>query len=257
PNPTDDEPFAYDVPVGTRTIGEGAFNSSALERVSLPSTLRMVRDRAFQWNYHLADIQISEGLERIGDRAFYCPATSITLPSTLTHLGDNALDLDGFEGLVLPERLKKVGSFVFHSFNGTFSTGSDTLHIGRKLSSIGQDTFDSLAITAFDVDPANKTFASVDGLLTTKDGKTLLRCPAGLNGELRIPEGIEHLEPGCLDVATGVTDVYFPASAVGVDAYHDFSDGSAARQVTFHCASGSAAALYAREHDIPWTEEGI
>ena len=257
PNPTDDEPFAYDVPVGTRTIGEGAFNSSALERVSLPSTLRMVRDRAFQWNYHLADIQISEGLERIGDRAFYCPATSITLPSTLTHLGDNALDLDGFEGLVLPERLKKVGSFVFHSFNGTFSTGSDTLHIGRKLSSIGQDTFDSLAITAFDVDPANKTFASVDGLLTTKDGKTLLRCPAGLDGELRIPEGIEHLEPGCLDVATGVTDVYFPASAVGVDAYHDFSDGSAARQVTFHCASGSAAALYAREHDIPWTEEGI
>ena len=257
PDAYDDEACSSDVPSGTRVIGEGAFNGSQLERVSLPSTLRIVQDRAFQWNYHLTDIQIAEGLERIGERAFYCSATSITLPSTLTHIGDSALDLDGFEGLVLPERLKSVGDFVFHSFGGTFATGSDTLHIGRKLSSIGQSAFDSLAITAFDVDPSNKTFASIDGLLTTKDGKTLLRCPAGLTGELHIPEGIEHLEPGCLDAAPGITDVYFPASAVGVDAYSSFGDGSAARQVTFHCTAGSAAALYAREHDIPWTEDGV
>lgn len=255
PLDAEDEVFSYEVPMGTRTIARGAFYESSLEQVSLPSTLRIVRSKAFASNYYLSDIRIAKGLERIEDSAFRCPATSIELPSSLTHLGDNALILDGYEGLVLPNKLKSIGDFAFKSGDVLLSIGSDTLRIGSKLSHLGQASLAGFDVNVFEVDESNKYFAAVDGLLTTKNGKDLLCCPSGKAGELHIPEGIRHLMPGCLDKATGITDVYFPDSVIGLDPY--YGSNAAGRQVTFHCKAGSAAALYAQEHDIVWTEEGL
>ena len=90
----------------------------------------------------------------------------------------------------------------------------------------------------------------------SKDGKTLIMCSAGRTGALHIPEGVENLEPGCLDEALGVTDVYFPDGVMGVDAYMMSSSVLAASgSVTFHCKRGSPAARYATQWDIPWVED--
>ncbi len=258
PNAFDDTTlFSYQVPEGTRTIAPGAFNQSQLEQVIMPASLRNIQKGAFRSNSRLMDIQLNEGLDRIEARAFSCPATSITLPSSVTYLGDSALDLKGFEGFELPEGLKHLGAFIAYDTTGTLAMGTDTLHVGRKLAKLGQGSLGSLDITAFEVEERNKKFASVDGLLTNKSGRRLLRVPAGLTGELRIPEGVRYLEPGCLELARGITDVYFPASVEGVDGYYSFGTGSPASQVTFHCARNSEAARYAEAHGITWTEEGI
>ena len=90
----------------------------------------------------------------------------------------------------------------------------------------------------------------------SKDGKTLIMCPAGRSGALHIPEGVESLESGCLDEAQGLTDVYFPDGVLGVDAYLMSSSLiSASGKVTFHCKKGSPAARYATQWDIPWVDD--
>lgn len=247
--------FSYEIPEGVRTIGAGAFNQSQLERVTMPASLRVIQKGAFRYNFALTDIQLNEGLERIEARAFSCPATSIKLPSSITYLGDSSLNLDGFDALELPESLKTVGMFVMYDGSETLPCGVETLHIGRKLTKLGQGSLASLDVKAFEVDERNKRYASIDGLLTNKRGTRLVRCPAGLEGELHIPEGIQHLEPGCLEQARGLTDVYFPSSVIGVDGYMSFGADSTASKVTFHCAHDSEAARYAQAHGIAWTED--
>ena len=257
PAPNDEgEVFSYEIPAGTQTIGAGAFKSSRLEKVSFASSVRTVRSEAFAFNYELRDIELNEGLARVEDYAFSCPATSITLPSTLAYIGDNAFDLEGFENLELPGKLSHLGSLCFYD-SGTelFSTNSDVLRIGPRLSEIGYYSLSSLDVEAFEVDERNTAFASVDGLLTSKDGTELIMCPSGLEGELRIPDGIERLDSNCLEKASGVTDVYFPGSVVSVDGYARFGASSPAGKVTFHCKHGSAAQLYAAAHGIDWVEE--
>jgi len=247
--------FTYEIPEGTKTIGYGAFRASELERIVFASSVRTVRGEAFARNDRLRDIEVNEGLGRIEARAFDCPATSIKLPESLSFLGENALELDGYEGLTLPKRLARMGGYCFYSIMGEiYDIGSDTLAINSKLVSIGPWSLSALGVSSFDVDEGNPSYASIDGLLMSKDGKRLVLCPAGRTGELHIPEGVEVVADKCLDKATGLTDVYFPDSVLLVDAYLGFGEGSAASAVTFHCAAGSAAQVYASAHGIAWTE---
>ena len=257
PNSGGEEPFAYEVPSGTRTIGKGAFFDTDLEAVSLPKSVRVLKAFALYSNGHLANVRLNEGLERIESQAIHCRATNISLPSTVKYIGDNALHYEGYEGFSLPANLSTLGAFnLGGGYNELIDIGSDTLHIGYKLTSLGQSALVSVNVRSFEVDSYNGEFSSIDGLLMSKDGKTLIMCPAGRTGELRIPEGVEYLESGCLDGARGLTDVYFPDGVMGVDAYRDASSLiSTSGKVTFHCKKGSPAARYATQWDIPWVDD--
>ena len=257
PNASDDGLFAYEVPAGTQIIGKGAFFGTELQKVSLPKSVRILKTFAFSSNYDLTDLQLNEGLERIEDQAIYCQATSISLPSTVMYIGSSALNYEAYEGFALPAELRRIGSFnLGGAYKEPIDIGADKLHIGRKLTELGQSALASVKVRDFDVDSDNKEYSSIDGLLMSKDGKTLIMCPAGRTGALHIPEGVENLEPGCLDEALGVTDVYFPDGVMGVDAYMMSSSVLAASgSVTFHCKRGSPAARYATQWDIPWVED--
>lgn len=262
PHATDEAaPFTYSIPEGTREIGPGAFYESHLEDVTFPASLRTVGTYAFTSCYHLAALNLNEGLERIESYAFYgCGATTVSLPDSVVFMGDNCLRLEGYDGFTLPEKLRELGAFVLYQASypddeRLFPLGSDTLHIGKRLTEIGQSSLGAADIMAFEVDESNPAFASIDGLLVTSDLETLLRVPAGRSGELHIPDGIQYLEADCLGMAPRITDVYFPDSVVSARGYYTTGRGSLASTVTFHCKAGSPAATYAQAHGIAWTEE--
>ena len=50
-------------------------------------------------------------------------------------------------------------------------------------------------MTNITVSAANETFKSVDNVLYTKDGKTLVLFKKGMTGEYTIPEGVETISP--------------------------------------------------------------
>lgn len=259
PKPSDrDAVFSYDVPDGVRVIAPGAFTGSELERLATPGSLRQIGKGALLNNARLRDLSFAEGLERIDAHAISCPATHITLPRSLTYLGDSSIVLAGYDGFDLPPRLTHVGADVPPSTTPeAFDTGSGTLRLGRRLTRLGDRALAALNVSDYAVDPDNMAFSSMEGLLTDKPGRKLLRVPPRRTGHLRIPERVMYLEPGCLDFATGITDVFFPDSVIGADAYTGTTASTAVRGVTFHCRRGSAAMRYAEAHGIAWTEEGL
>lgn len=80
-------PESITLPSTLKTIGNSAFYGFCGE-VTIPSGVTRIGAYAF---YGFPAVTLSEGLESIGDCAFWgCRLSSIELPSTLTHLGDFA-----------------------------------------------------------------------------------------------------------------------------------------------------------------------
>ena len=99
-------------------------------------------------------IEIGEGISSIGEYDFrdHQALTRISLPSTLTSIGNQAL----VENALLTEI--------------TFPNG-------------------------------NSTYQATDGMLLTKDGKTLLRCTAGAGKTVVMPDGVETIAPYAFDAS--------------------------------------------------------
>ena len=122
-------------------------------------------DCAFESCYALIDIEISENVTSIGQKAFYkCKAipTELNFPN-LTSIGQNA-----FANCFFLERIN-LGKADFNT---------NVINECNRLKSI----------TVSDDNPKYKT---VDGVLYSKDGKTLYLYPRDKDGDLfEIPEGV-------------------------------------------------------------------
>lgn len=74
-------------------MGWSAFRESALESVSLPSTLKRVESNAFNECVHLRTVALSEGIESIGLVCFWGAAIEeITIPASVMRIETQAFE---------------------------------------------------------------------------------------------------------------------------------------------------------------------
>lgn len=87
--------FSYvEFPEGITEIGYSSFSGTALKKVVIPGTVRLIDGWAFAHCYELEEVIIEDGVEEIREGAFYdCPSlVSVTLPASVVSIPkDNAL----------------------------------------------------------------------------------------------------------------------------------------------------------------------
>lgn len=93
-------PLVHQLPYGTKVIPAGFFKTSNYLRmyqgdITFPETVKTISDRAANGNQMVDYYEFNEGLEYIGSRAFYSNHftryfTGLTIPSTVTYIGDEA-----------------------------------------------------------------------------------------------------------------------------------------------------------------------
>ena len=107
---------------GDETVVSVASNTLNFEidtvvtKVVLPKTIKTIEKDAFDRLRSLVEIKLNEGLESIGENAFYgCEALeSITFPSTLKSIGEWAFcECKLLTEIVLPEGFEELGKFSF------------------------------------------------------------------------------------------------------------------------------------------------
>ena len=121
---------------GLEKIGVGAFlNCTALQSITLPSTLFEIGCWAFGHCSNLQKVVLHEGLQKIVISAFRgCSSLeSITLPSTLTDIGKFVfIECSNLREVELHENLQTIGYRAFHNCNSlerfTFPTISTRLN---------------------------------------------------------------------------------------------------------------------------------
>ena len=204
------------IPDSVTSVGALAFKDCAvLGSVALPAGVASVAADAFRGCSSLAAITVADGCEayRSEDGVLYavsgsavslvcCPqgvAGAYEMPDDVTGLGAYAFENCGkITSLSVPEG---VTALPLTAFAGT------------------------TAMTDIDVADDNPAFKSIDGVVFSKDGKTLVFCPRGRRGNYAIPDGVTTIADNAFAGCIHLTGVAFPASIrkIGTSAFEGCS----------------------------------
>ena len=189
------------IPDGVTEISTEAFGNAQLTKLWIPASVRVIGDDAFV-SQDLREITFQDDkahpsqLATIGDRAFQSTSlATITLPGSVVTIGDNA-----FAGM---SRLTSV-------------------RLGAKVAA-GQlvAAFPGAnALTSIEVDANNGNYASVDGVLYTKDHSHLIAYPQAKNkgGSYAVLDGTTDIDDYAFADAS-VTSVTLPSSLRRIGEY--------------------------------------
>ncbi len=106
----------FSVPDGVEAIGNSAFDSSAVESVVLPKSLKTIGVNAFGGCANLKEIVIPDGVTSIGERAFDgCTSlTEIKIPAGVTAIEASAFcGCEGLKNVILPVTITSIGDHAF------------------------------------------------------------------------------------------------------------------------------------------------
>lgn len=95
-------------------IGQSAFSEDNVYTVSMPNTVKEIKDYAF-YRSKLISITLSDSLQSIGISAFYsCDMLhEIELPEMLNTIGEFAFDSSGLVKLTMPNSVQAIGECAF------------------------------------------------------------------------------------------------------------------------------------------------
>lgn len=239
---------------GITEVGERAFYwSTNCTSVTLPSTLTAIREYGFNNLRALQQITLPENLKIIEHCAFSeCPGLkSITLPDSVTTVESSAFsNCPGLTSAKLSAGMRTVPSSMFFNDpnlqtveipegittieNTAFSgTGLRSFHFPATLTKLGSSVFGGCTkLREFTVAADNPNYKAVNGVLFTKDGKTLLSYPAGKYGSYTVPEGTEKIASSAFRSANNLTGINFGTTLREIGDY-SFSYCTGLYSVTF------------------------
>ena len=180
------------IPHSVTDIGKGAFRGcTSLETVVLPQYINKIEDYMFLDCYELVNYEIPPRVTQIGESAFIVPWKNIKLPDSLVYIGKEAFRGTYTQNLDIPSKVKAIGDGAFYGSNRLKS-----VRIPASVEFIGKEAFaccDSLEY--FEVDSLNMNFCSIDGVLYSKDKKSLICYLAGKKDSVwnSIPSEVETI----------------------------------------------------------------
>ena len=196
---------------------------------------------------------IPTGVTEIGSRAFsFCSSlTSVTIPSSVTSIGYDAFySCSGLTNITIPD---SVTSLYRGAFSGTAyaedksNWENGALYIGNALVDTKDYGDDELSgdfwlkeetriiaenvfflcdkLKSVNVSSSNKYFSSIDGVLYSKDKKTLIAYPEGKGSSYSIPNGVTSIGDGAFYFQDELSSVTIPNSvtSIGDDAFYSCS----------------------------------
>ena len=185
---------------GLEKIIDRAFGyCTSLERISIPSSVKVIGKEAFLWCDKLTNVEFHDGIELIDDRAFRnCLLLDrITTPSTLKGIG-----IDSFEGcrelvdLQLNEGLESIGDGAFGGCESIphVKTPTTVKHIGER-------AFRSCS---------RMTHIELPSLVKEICPNTFLRC---LNlWRVELEEGLEYIRPEAFNCCSSLSHIRIPST---------------------------------------------
>jgi len=236
-----DQLTSITIPSTISSIPEACFMGAiSLEEVNLPSTIKKIEYGAFQYCEKLTSITLPKELELIDCWSFSSTGlSSLTIPASVTMIAGSAFANDAnlesvdiqasltiipMEMFMNCHKLKeiRVPNAVTTIEERAFASCSslNTVYLPASVRYMTNDAFLSPEDVEVDVpdgvhqshiqnvviDNANPYFKSVDGVIYSKDGKSLILATSSVKGDFTVPADVERLEQNaftlCKDLKT-------------------------------------------------------
>lgn len=232
------------MPEGVTVIDKNGFKDCAdITEIVLPKGLKAIGDNAFDSCSELQDITLPESLDKIGSDVFdgcssikefkldpknetffelngilynkvtksvvACPVGyegEVIIPSWVEEISDDVFSERPFiTKLTIPDSITTLGS----NFKNCYSL--QAVFIGKGVNSLeNTDFLNCYSLEKIKVSEDNETYCSIDGVLFSKDKKTLLRCPVQTGESYSIPAGVELLESNCFNSCYQLKNLIIP-----------------------------------------------
>ncbi|MBQ5779187.1 MAG: leucine-rich repeat protein [Paludibacteraceae bacterium] len=160
--------------------------------------------------------------------------TSVTIPNSVTSIEGGAFyDCYGLTSITIPNSVTSIGDGAFRfcsnietadissqaAFNAiAFTDKLTSIILGDDITSIGYEKFsDCYGLTSINVAEDNLNYASIDGVLYSKDKKTLIMCPQGKTGSVTIPNSVTSIGGSAFSGCKGLTSITIPNGVTSIE----------------------------------------
>ena len=192
-----------------------------VQYVEFPATytnfpVRSINASAFAGCEYLQEIVIPESFGNIPFHMFYgcLSLKNIRLGENITTLNDGAFaKCISLETITLPDSVEKIGKTLFMD-----CISLKEVNIGKNATYISVNTFHNCSsLEAINVSENNEKYMSVDGVLYSKDGTTLIRYPQGKkDSSFTVPDGVTTIGSYAFSDNPYIENVILPDSVTSI-----------------------------------------
>jgi len=160
---------------------------------------------------------VPDGVTKIDSFGANESLVSVKLPDSLEKIGDSAFcDCEALESITLPDSLEEIGDSAFSGCKAL-----ESIKIPASVTEIVSNAFSWCeALCSIAVASGNEEYKSVDGVLYSKDGKTLLSYPSGKEDEsFTVPDGVTKIDDSAFYDCNALESITLPASITKIGKY--------------------------------------
>lgn len=187
-------------------------NARKNKSYTVKSGVNTICSEAFCYNKYLENVNIKNGVQSIEGFAFLnSKVRSVSIPASVKKIGTSVLECcENLEEVLFNASVTSIPQYMFYGCKSlktidlpdyiteigicSFSRCENMeVYIGKNISNISTDAFKEAAVS-FEVDKENKLYTSIDGVLYTKDGKTLEYYPCSRKGAYIMPDTVTGFE---------------------------------------------------------------
>ena len=182
-----------------------------IKKIVISQGITRVGKENFVSCYYAEEVSFPQGLLTIGDAAFYdCSGIrSVVLPDSLVEIESGAFaNCSGISEVSLGNGVQKLDDYAFQC------ASLKTVHIPASVTWIDPLAFfKNSSLESIDVDAANGSYVSNNGVLFTKDMNTLCCYPLGRQeSSYAVPEGVKKIASSAFLNCRTIRQVTFPGT---------------------------------------------
>jgi hypothetical protein len=209
------EDFTYTTNNGTITINQYIGSGGVVDIPETIDGLPVTRiAAAFYFCTSLTSVTIPNSITNIGDNAFTaCSSlTSVTIGTNVTSIGNSFDSCTSLTNVIIPNSVTNVGYRAF-----ACCTNLTSLKIGANVAGIEETAFANLtSLPSITVDETNPSYSSAAGVLFNKDQTKLIQYPCGKTGGYTIPGGVTNIGNNAFSGCTRLISIAIPNSVTSI-----------------------------------------